>query len=157
MLAALCMIVAMLAVQDAPPPIGIVEIYGLRHVAAAPVHEAVGLMPSDPFPESNRDIITRIERVPGVAEARLNGVCCNDGRMILFVGIRETGTAATTFNPAPTGAARLPDDVVKEGAEFDKTFMAAVTRGDAEEDRSRGYSLMKDPASRSIQERFPAI
>ena len=35
--------------------------------------------------------------------------------------------------------------------------MAAVMRGEAEEDRSRGYSLMKDPATRAIQDVLPAF
>ena len=156
MRAVLCL-AALLAFQDAPPPIGLVEVYGLRHVAEAPVRRAVDLHAGDAFPENTTEIVGRIERVPGVAEARLNGVCCNDGRMVLFVGIRETGTAGTTFRPAPRGIARLPDDIVKAGADFEQSFMAAVTRGDADEDRSRGYSLMKDPATRAIQERFPAF
>jgi hypothetical protein len=143
-----------LALQDAPPPIGLVEIYGLRHVAEAPVRQAVGLEAGDAFPQSDKEIIARLERVPGVAEARLEGVCCNDGRMVVFVGIREAGITAMVFNPAPHGTATLQEDVVKAGAEFDEALMAAVIRGDAEEDRSRGYSLMKDPAARAIQERF---
>lgn len=156
MRAAICL-AAVLAFQDAPPPIGLVEVYGLRHVAEAPVRQAIGLQAGDAFPENTTETVAGIERVPGVAEARLNGVCCNDGRMVLFVGIRETGTAGTTFRPAPHGAARLPDDIVKAGADFEQSFMAAVRRGDADEDRSRGYSLMKDPATRAIQERFPGF
>jgi len=154
--AAFCL-AAVFALQDAPPPIGLVEIYGLRHVAEAPVRQAVGLQAGDSFPESVNEIVSRIERVPGIAEARLNGVCCNDGRMVLFVGIRETGTPGTTFRPAPHGTARLPEDLVKAGADFEQAFMTAITRGEAEEDRSRGYSLMKDPATGAIQERFPAL
>jgi len=156
MRAALCL-AAVLALQDTPPPIGLVEVYGLRRVAEAPVRQAVGLEAGDAFPESDKEIVARLERVPGVAEARLNGVCCNDGRMVLFVGIRETGTTAMTFHPLPHGTARLPDDLVKTGADFEQAFMAAVMRGDADEDRSQGYSLMKDPATRAIQERFPAF
>ena len=154
---AVLFLAALLAFQDAPPPIGLVEVYGLRHVAEAPVRQAVGLQAGDAFPENTTEIVARIERVPGIAEARLNGVCCNDGRMVLFVGIRETGTAGTTFRPAPRGTARLPGDIVKAGADFEQSFMAAVMRGEAEEDRSRGYSLMKDPATRAIQESFPAF
>ena len=154
--AVLCL-AAVLALQDAPPPIGLVEVYGLRHVAEAPVRQAVGLQAGDAFPESNKEIVARLERVPGVAEARLEGVCCNDGRMVLFVGIRETGTTGMMFRPAPHGTARLPEDIVKAGTDFEQSFMAAVMRGEAEEDRSRGYSLMKDPATRAIQEPFPAF
>jgi hypothetical protein len=57
----------------------------------------------------------------------------------------------------PHGTARLPADIVKAGADFEQAFMAAITRGEAGEDRSRGYSLMKDPTTRAIQERFPAL
>jgi HEAT repeats len=153
---ALCL-AAVLLLQDAPPPIGLVEVYGLRRVAEAPVRQAVGLKAGDAFPESDKEIIARVELVPGVAEARLNAVCCNDGRMVLFVGIRETGTTGMTFRPAPHGTVRLPEDIVKAGADFEQSFMAAITRGEAGEDRSRGYSLMNDPVTRAIQERFPAL
>ena len=156
MRAAFCL-AAVLALQDAPPPIGLVELYGLRRVAEAPIRQAVGLQAGDAFPESNKEIVARLERVPGVAEARLEGVCCNDGRMVLFVGIRETGIPGMTFRPAPHGTARLPEDIVKAGADFQQSFMAAVMRGEAGEDRSLGYSLMKDPGTRAIQERFPAF
>jgi hypothetical protein len=144
-----------LALQDGPPPIGLVEFYGLRHVEEAPLRHALGLRVGDPLPESAEDIVTRLERVPGVAEARLEGVCCNDGRMVVFVGIREAGGESLTFFPPPDGAARLPEDVLKAGADFERALMAAVMRGNADEDRSHGHSLMHDPAARAIQERFP--
>jgi hypothetical protein len=156
MRAALCL-AAVLLLQEAPPPIGLVEVYGLRRVAEAPVRQAVGLQAGDAFPESNKEIVARLERVPGVAEARLEGVCCNDGRMVLFVGIRETGTTGMAFRRAPHGTVRLPEDIVKAGADFEQSFVAAITRGEAGEDRSRGYSLMNDPVTRAIQERFLAF
>src|SRR5262249_15140627 len=46
------------------------------------------------------------------------------------------------------------DDVVRTGEEFSQSFMAAVERGDAGEDRSQGYSLMHDPATRALQQQF---
>ncbi len=153
MRAALCL-ATVLVLQDAPP-IGLIEIYGLRHVEEGPVRQAISLKTGDAFPASDDELVARLERVSGVAEARLEGVCCNDGRMVLFVGVREKGVPGLTFRAAPQGEVRLRDDVVKAGAEFEQAFMAAVTRGDAEEDRSLGYSLMKDPASRAIQQRFP--
>ena len=151
---ALCL-AFVLALQDVTPAIGLVEIYGLGHVEEVLVRQAVGLKAGDAFPESDEKILARLQRVPGVAEARLEGVCCNDGRMVLFVGIREQGVHGLTFRAAPQGTVSLPEDVVKAGADFEQAFTAAVTRGVAEEDRSRGYSLMMDPASRAIQQRLP--
>ena len=81
---ALCLAIV-LALQDVAPAIGLVETYGLRHVEERLVRQAVGLKAGDAFPESDKKILARLQRVPGVAEARLEGVCCNDGRMVLFV------------------------------------------------------------------------
>lgn len=156
MRAALCLAAA-LVLQDAPPPIGLVEVYGLRYIDRASIQGALGLKVGDFLPESSQPIRERLEKIPGVAEARIEGVCCNDGRMVIFIGIRENGSPGLAFRPAPQGAARLPEDIVKAGTAFDDALMAAVMRGDADEDRSQGYSLMKDPTARAIQERFPAF
>jgi hypothetical protein len=55
---------------------------------------------------------------------------------------------------APEGDERLPADIVKAGGEFSEAFTSAIGRGDAGEDRTKGHSLMHDPATRSVQERF---
>ena len=60
MRAVLCL-AALLAFQDAPPPIGLVEFYGLRHVAEAPVRQAVGLQAGDAFPENTTEIVAYVE------------------------------------------------------------------------------------------------
>jgi HEAT repeat protein len=49
--------------------------------------------------------------------------------------------------------AKLPD-VVKAGEEFSEAQSSAVQRGDFVEDRTKGHSLMHDPAARAIQEQF---
>lgn len=153
---ALCM-AGLLALQS-PPAIGLIEVYGTRgHVDEAAIRSALRLKVGDPIPDDDKEIRARLERVPGVAEARLDGVCCDAGKAALFVGIREAGDRGLTFRDAPAGASRLPDDIVQAGEAFEETFMAAVQRGDGEEDRSQGYSLMKDLATRAIQERFPAF
>ena len=58
------------------------------------------------------------------------------------------------FREAPQGGARLAVDVVQAGREFSEAVTAAVQRGDADEDVSKGHSLMHDPAARAVQERF---
>src|SRR5206468_1281749 len=153
---ALCLAAA-LVLQDTPPPIGLIEIYGLRHVDEAAIRTALGLNVGDALPGSDQPLRDRLGKIPGVSEARLEGVCCDAGKMVIFVGIRETGDQDLVFRPAPQGSARLPEDIVKAGADFEGAMMAAVMRGNADEDRSKGYSLMKDPAARAIQERFPAF
>jgi hypothetical protein len=93
--------------------------------------------------------------VPGIARARITLVCCDQGRVIVFVGVEERGTTTMLrFRPAPLGTARLAADIVQSGEEFSKAIMLAVQRGDAAEDRSQGHAFTHDPATRAIQERW---
>ena len=92
--------------------------------------------------------------LPGVVRARINVVCCDHGRAIVYVGVEEAGATTMQFRAAPVGAARLAPDIVQSGEEFSKALMLAVQRGDAEEDRSEGHAFNRDPATRAIQERF---
>jgi hypothetical protein len=82
--------------------------------------------------------------LPGVARARAEIVCCDQGRAIVYVGIEETGATTMHFRAAPLGAERLAADIVQSGEEFSKAFMIAVQRGDTEEDRSEGHAFARD-------------
>jgi hypothetical protein len=132
-----------------------VDLYGLRTVSEATVREAVGLRPRDPVPDSIGPIVDRLQAIPGVAEADVSRVCCaEDGGTMLYVGIREDGTPALTYRAAPTGTARLTDDIVAMGLTFDTALYSAVRRGVTAEDHSRGYALSSDSAVRAVQDRF---
>jgi hypothetical protein len=132
-----------------------VDLYGLRTVPEASVRAAIGLRPGDPLPEALDSIRIRVEALPGVAQADVSRVCCSeDGGSMLYVGIREAGTAAATYRAAPAGAVRLPNEIVAAGAAFEAALVSAVQRGAAEEDDSLGYSLARDSAMRAVQERF---
>jgi hypothetical protein len=89
-----------------------------------------------------------------VQEARLEGVCCEAGQMILYVGIREKGTPALQFRPAPTGASRLPETIIKAGDDYAAALTEGIQKGDAGEDESQGHALNTYPKARAIQERF---
>ena len=132
-----------------------VELFGLRTVREAVVREAIGLNPGDPVPESAGLIRARVRAIPGVADVDVTSTCCaEDGGTILYVGIREVGTPAPAYRAAPTGASRLPADVVVEGEAFYRALERAVRRGAADEDDSRGYALARDSAMRVVQRRF---
>lgn len=148
------------ALHAAPPPdtLSTVDLYGLRTVPEAAVRAAVGLRPGDPAPASADSIRARVAALPGVAEVDIARICCaDDGGAMLYVGIREAGTAASTYRPAPTGEARLPEEIVAAGAAFDSALMSAVRSGNAQEDDSLGYSLARDSAMRAVQEQFIAF
>src|SRR5262249_46801958 len=90
-------------------------------------------------------------------DARVDGVCCENDKILVYAGIEEKGTPALRFNPPPRGHARLPDEVVRAGAAFDAAFEKAGERGDLREDQSQGHSLMHDPGARAVQEQFVAL
>jgi hypothetical protein len=143
----------------APDTISVVDVYGLRAVPEAAVRAAVGLRPGDPVPESPEPIRARVQAVRGVAEADVSTVCCTeDGGTMLYVGIREEATVPMVrHRPTPTGAARLPADVLAAAAAYDGALTSAVRRGAAEEDDSLGYALARDSALRAVQGRFIAF
>jgi hypothetical protein len=143
--------------------IGIIDLYGLRHVAAADVRRSLTFKIGDPIdldggkPPSLIESERRIAALPAVARARTSVICCDSGRLIVYVGVEEQGVDALSFRPAPTGSVRLPDDVLEASDEFDTAFTAAIQRGDTAEDDSQGHALMHDPASRAIQLRYIAF
>lgn len=140
------------------PPIGIIDFYGLRTLPESTVRAALGIREGDPVPDSAGPATRRLRAIPGVADARLNLVCCSaDGKAILFVGVAESGAAALEHHRAPTGPLRLPDDIVRLGRAFEDTLIAAVRRGGATEHDSAGHAFFEDPAANAIQHRFLAV
>ena len=140
--------------------IGIVDFYGLRRVSEADARRALAIKEGDTLslgggkPLSISESVRRLERVPGVTTARLQLVCCEDGRAIVYVGIEESGAAALRFRDAPRGSVQLVPDVIQAVADLKTALGAAVRRGDNGEDDSQGHALAHDPASRAIQLRF---
>lgn len=141
--------------------IGIIDLYGLSRVPADQVRAALTFKEGDTIPPAGPErqaFLTasekRVAMLPGVVGARIQLVCCDQGRAIAYVGVEETGAPTLRFRAAPRGDARLTPDVVQAGEEFSKASMLAVQQGRAEEDRAEGHALNRDPAMRAIQERF---
>jgi hypothetical protein len=158
---AVVLVLALVDGQGEDVRVGIIDLYGLNRVPADRVREALTVKEGDVLvsvgggrPATLGALEKRVAMVPGVARVRTEVVCCDEGRPILFVGIEETGAPTMTFRSAPVGEARLAADVVRAGEEFSQALTLAVQRGQAEEDRSEGHALNRDPAMRAIQERF---
>ncbi len=140
--------------------IGIIDFYGLHRVSASDARRALTFTEGDSIslgdepPAFLADSERRLAALPGVERARTNIVCCDQGRIIIYVGVEEKGAPTLHVRNAPTGTVRLPADVVQAGEEFSRVFTVAVERGVATEDRSSGHALSHDPATRAVQERF---
>ena len=78
--------------------IGIIDLYGVRRVAAHQVREVLPFTEGDTIaigtaerPALLRDAEARLARSPDIARARAQLVCCDQGRAIVYVGIEGTG------------------------------------------------------------------
>jgi POTRA domain, FtsQ-type len=143
------------ALQDPEfPPIGIIDFYGLRSISEQQVREALQIKEGDTLSSEPKEAKKRLESLPGVAEARIQIVCCDEGKAILFVGISEKGATSLQFRPAPTGDVRLLQDVIQGWEDFQKALLEAVRKGDSDEDQSSGHALSGNPATRAVQQRF---
>jgi len=143
----------------APRQIGIVDVYGLNRLRADRIRRAVNIKEGTAVtpaasPSLRSAIEKRVTSVPGVERAQATLVCCENSRLILYVGVQESGAAGTPSRPAPAGAVRLDADIVQAGQEEDRAISAAVASGNASEDDSEGHSLARDPAIRAVQEHF---
>src|SRR5262245_6384538 len=139
--------------------IGIIDFYGLRKISAGRLADVLGLKVGDPIPASTSEATEfqkRLERVRGVARARLERVCCDAGKAILYVGIEEKGGPhfETLSRGIKRPAVALPHEIVDTFELFEDALQVAVRAGDAADDVSQGHSLMTNPEVRAIQERF---
>jgi hypothetical protein len=126
----------------------------LRTVSEHQVRQTLQIREGDVLPDSVKELERRLEALPNVQQARLQGVCCEAGKFILYVGISERGTGTLRFRSVPNGRVRLPDRMVKAGEALSDASMRAVQKGDAGQDDSQGHALFHNAEARALQERF---
>lgn len=143
-----------IAARGQMPPVGTIDVFGVRRVSARTVLDSLRLREGDSLPASRREVEQRLEKIPGVEKATLSAVCCNEGRTALFVGIVEEGATPPKFGLPPQRAVRLPEPVLATARQLQDAVQAAVRSGNAEEDRTQGHSLLRDSTARAIQERY---
>ena len=154
------LILATVAVTGQQFSVGTIDFFGLGDLRQQDVRVALTVKVGDvvSFEGERRAFIAASERalaaLPGVRAGHVHVVCCDAGKVTVYVGIERDGAQTLVFVAAPKGAARLPADVVQAGAAFDAALTAAITRGDAAEDDSQGHALFHDPATRVVQQRF---
>lgn len=136
------------------PAIGIIDFYGLRSISEQQAREALQIKEGDAVPDSREEAERRLEALPNVQQARLNLICCEAGKTILYVGIKERGAPTLRFRPAPHGRLRLPDRMVQAGEALSDAVTRGVEKGDVAEDDSQGHALFHYPEARAVQERF---
>jgi hypothetical protein len=136
------------------PRIGVIDFYGVRTVSDEKLRRALGVREGEALPPSKSMVEERLEQVSGVVRARLEAVCCEDGKAILYVGIEEKGAPHFNFRTPPNSEVRLPDQVVETYRQFLEALDRAVRSGDARDDLTHGHSLMANPECRALQLKF---
>jgi hypothetical protein len=134
--------------------IGIIDFYGLRSVSEQQARDALQIKEGDRVPDSPEQIQRRLQALPNVDQALLGFVCCEAGKTLLYVGIKEKGARSLKFHSAPSGSIRLPETIVRAGDAFFDALTRAIEKGDVGEDESQGHALGSYPEVRAIQERF---
>jgi hypothetical protein len=149
------------AASGRPFEIGIIDFYGLSKVAAGDVRTALSFTEGDkvellegPLPEVFTASETRVAHLHGVSAAQVNPVCCDAGRLVVYVGVQERGAPVLKVRKAPHGGERLAPEVLRAGQQFSQAYLLAVQQGDSAEDHSQGHALAHDAATRSVQDEF---
>lgn len=139
--------------QEHGPKIGIIDFYGVHKTPLAKIRQELGAKEGDPLPHSKGDAEERLDTIPGVVESHLEAVCCDNGRMILYVGLEEKGAPVFDLRDAPDGDADLPREIVTAY----QRYVAAAHAGPWDEDLTNGHALSGDRAARDVQEEFIPI
>lgn len=136
------------------PTIGIIDFFGVRKASVERLKKALGVAEGGPLPRSKAEIEEKMEIVNGVVRARLEAVCCEDGKAVLYVGIEERGAPAFNYRESPEGMAKLPEEVVDAYYDFFEKLQTAIRMGDIVEDLTRGHSIMANREAQAAQLKF---
>jgi len=140
-----------------PPKTGDINFYGLRKLSPDKILATLELKSGDSLPASKGDLEDRLELIPGVAAARVEAVCCDGAKAILFIGIEERGSPHFGTRQPPAGPVVLPENIMNAYREFVGAVERAAQLGNAAEDLTAGESRMADPAARRLQEQFASL
>lgn len=157
MLAALLLPVASAQTVQKGPVIGTIDFYGLRKVTEAKVRQALGVREGGALPSSKGDVEEKLDQIPGVVQSHLEAICCDAGKITLYVGIEERGGTHFELHETPDGDAMLPDEINSAYRRFLEAYSAAARYGYTKEDLTKGYARSEDPETRAIQDIFPSI
>lgn len=139
------------------PRVGIIDFYGLRNLTPAHLAGALGVQIGDSITGSSEDFRARLMKVPGVLDADVSVVCCEAGRSIMYVGVREAGAPMRDFNTPPAGKEELSPEILAISSRYMRAMMEGVQRGEAGEDDSAGHSLSLYGPARVEQENMLAF
>ena len=140
--------------------IGIIDFYGLGRLSVPTfVRRCLKEGDSISFAGNARPAFLveaerRLTALPGVIRASVNPVCCDAGRVIVYVGLEQQDQPVTRFRDSPTGTGPPAAGRSSGGARLGRSAKGGRRARRRREDDSRGHTLMHDAAARAIQDRL---
>lgn len=138
--------------------IGTIDVYGNRNIQRDSILQRAEISEGDSITHDvflHGMIEKNIRKIPGVKEAKTALVCCDkNGDYHLFVGIAENDNAVLSFRNSPTLRIKLPEKYMNAYAQFSEKLSDAIQKAEADEDWNEGYSLIRYPPARRIQEKY---
>src|SRR5947209_3071344 len=71
------------------PSIGVIDFYGVRKSSEEKLRKVIGIHEGDLLTSSKGSVEDKLEAQPNIVQARLQAVCCDAGKVILYVGVEE--------------------------------------------------------------------
>ena len=106
------------------------------------------------MPPSKGAVEDRLQAIKGVESASLEAACCEDGKVILYIGIHEEGGPPLAFRDYPTESPDMPEAISKAYSQFLDRVQEAGKAGEGSEDLTAGHSLMANPGGTSGADGF---
>jgi hypothetical protein len=133
--------------------VGTIDLYGYRGIDAEALRHALPFHTGDPYTaQIKMQARETVQQIVGRSATDVEAICCDqNGDRSIFIGLPGASSKPFPYNAVPTGAVRLPQELWNLRKQIETTVRAAVSAGRAEEDRSEGYALSKDPESRALQ------
>ncbi len=131
-----------------------IDFHGRSRVSEDVVRKTLGFKEGEPLPRSKGDIEEALEEVKDVVSARMEAVCCEDGKAILYVGVEERGGPHFDYRTPPVGEVRLSEEIHLQYGAFLGAVQKAIRNGPLQEHFAEGHSLMEDAEAYAHQLRF---
>ncbi len=139
--------------EDITPRVGYVQVFGAHKISADKIRSSLGIKAGDLLP-THEEAEHKIDALSGVVASSVRAVCCDNRRMVLYVGIEEKNAPHLEFHAAPTADLSLPQEIADDYESLLNAVSLSIRAGNADEDLTNGYSLMADPDSRKAQQQL---
>lgn len=140
-----------------PPRVREIEVYGQDKLNAAEITRQLGVRVGEALSDSRRELEERLERVPGVTQAHVEGYCCLDNDVVLYVGVVESGAKPFSLHSPPTEDLALPTKLDLVYQRLLRAIEQAHERGLTGESYDRGYPISEDDDARRAQETLALV